>query len=139
MVVLLVVVVVVVVVTRGRGEEAGPPRSSNGHGTGDDLVFQHDADHQEDEIQHEHDEAEQFAHAPLAGGDGDDDEEEHDEEEHDCTEEAVGADFHWLQAVDKGPHEPGERQSANTHKHMLQSFGKCAMTCLPYIICTSFQ
>lgn len=100
------------------GEEAGPRRSSDGHRTGYDLVLQHDADHQEDEIQHEHDEAEQLAHAPLAGSDGDDDKEEHEEEEHDGTEEAVGADLHRFHAAEKGPHEPGERQPANTQTYV---------------------
>lgn len=54
--------------------------SSDGHRAHDDFVFQHDTDHQEDKVENEHDETEQLAHAPLAGGDGDDDEEEHDEE-----------------------------------------------------------
>lgn len=101
---------------RGSGSSRAP---SDGHRAGEDLVLQHDADHQEDKVQHEHDEAEQLAHAPLAGGDGNDDEEQHDEEEHDGAEEAVGADLHWFQAAEEGPHEPGERQSANTRKHML--------------------
>lgn len=103
-----------------KGEEVGPQRSSDRHRTGNDPVFQHDADHQEDKIQHEHDETEQLAHAPLAGGDGDDDEEKHEEEEHDGTEEAIGADLHWAEAVEQGPEEPGKRQSANTQTcHML--------------------
>lgn len=96
------------------GEKVRPRRSSDGHRTGDDLVLQHDADHQEDKVQHEHDEAEQLAHAPLAGGNGDDDEEEHEEEKHDGAEEAIGADLHWFQPTEQRPHEPGERQSANT-------------------------
>lgn len=82
------------------GDEVCPQRSSDGHRTGDDLVLQHDADHQEDKVQHEHDEAKQLAHAPLAGGDGDDDEEEHEEEKHDGTEEAVGADLHRSQPAE---------------------------------------
>lgn len=99
-----------------------PERSLNSHRAANDLVLQHDTDHQEDKVQHEHDEAEQLAHAPLAGGDGDDDEEEHEEEEHDCTEEAVGADLHRSQAFEQGPQEPGERQSASTQAHdMLQA------------------
>jgi len=48
--------------------------------TGDVLVLQQDADHQEDNIEQEHDEAQQFAHFPLTGGNGDDDEDEHEEE-----------------------------------------------------------
>lgn len=88
---------------------------SDGHGALDDLVLQHDAYHQEDEVQHEHDEAQQLAHAPLASGDGDDDEEEHEEEEHDGTEEAIGADLHGTQSVDQGPQEPWEGQPAVTN------------------------
>lgn len=96
----------------GGGGGGGPLRLSDGHRAGQDLVLQHDADHQEDEIQHEHDEAEQLAHTPLAGGDGDDDEEEHEKEQHNGTEEAVGADLHRFQVTEEGPHEPGERQPA---------------------------
>lgn len=83
------------------GENVRPPRSSDGHRTGNDLVLQHDADHEEDEVQHEHDEAEQLAHPPLAGGDGDDDEEQHEEEKHDGTEEAIGADLHRFQPTEQ--------------------------------------
>lgn len=83
-------------------------RSSDGHRTGDHSVLQHDANHQEDEVQHEHDEAQQLAHAPLARGDGDDDEEEHDEEEHNGAEEAVRADLHRFQTPEEGPQEPGK-------------------------------
>lgn len=82
------------------GEERRQRPSSDGHRTADDLILQHDAEHQEDKIQQEHDEAEQFAHAPLAGGNGDDHEDQHDEEEHDGAEEAVGADLHWFQAAE---------------------------------------
>lgn len=89
-------------------------RPSDGHRAGNDLVLQHDADHHEDKVQHEHDETEQLAHAPLAGGDGDDDEEEHEEEEHDGAEEAVGADLHRFQAPEQRPQEPGEGQPAGT-------------------------
>lgn len=97
---------------------------SDGHRADDDLVLQHDADHQEDEVQHEHDEAQQLAHAPLAGGDGDDDEEEHEKEEHDGAEETVGADLHGAHAAEKRPQEPREWQPADTHKHTL----RCAVT-----------
>lgn len=38
----------------GEREEVGPRRSSDGHRTGNDPILQHDADHQEDEIQQEH-------------------------------------------------------------------------------------
>lgn len=110
---------VVVRVTGGWGWCRSLKRSLNRHRAGNDLVLQHDADHQEDEVQHEHDEAEQLAHAPLAGGNGDDDKEQHEEEEHDCAEEAVGADLHGCHAAEKGPQEPGERQSASTQTHVL--------------------
>lgn len=72
---------------------------SDGDGAGDDLVLQHDADHQEDEVQHEHEEAQKLAHPPLAHSDGHDDEEEHEEEQHDGAEEAVTAYRHGLQVV----------------------------------------
>lgn len=102
-----------------KGEEVGPQRPSDGDRTRNGLVLEQDADHQEDKVEHEHDEAEQLAHAPFAGSDGDDDKEEHEEEEHDGTEEAVGADLHRAHAVEEGPEEPGEGQSANTHKYTL--------------------
>lgn len=85
-------------------------RASDGNGADDDLVLQHDADHQEDDVEEEHNEAQQLAHLPLAGGDGDDDDEEHEEEEHDGAEEAVAAHHHGLQTVPQGEHEPRERQ-----------------------------
>lgn len=88
---------------------------SDGYGALDDLVLQHDADHQEDEVQHEHDEAQQLAHAPLTGRDGDDDEEEHEEEEHDGTEEAIGADLYRTQPAEQWPQEPREGQPADTN------------------------
>lgn len=84
--------------------------ASDGNGADDDLVLQHDADHQEDHIEEEHDEAQQLAHLPLAGGDGDNDEEEHEEEEHDGTEEAITADLHGTHTVRQREHEPRERQ-----------------------------
>lgn len=96
---------------------------SDGHRALDDLVLQHDAHHQEDEVQHEHNEAQQLAHAPLAGGDGDDDEEEHEEEEHDGTEEAIRADLHGTQPVDQAPQEPREGQPAETNTRGPPSTG----------------
>lgn len=83
--------------------------TSDRDGADDDLVLQHDADHQEDEIEQEHDEAQQFAHLPLTGGDGDDDEEEHDEEQHDSAEQTVTTHPNRAHTVEAGVQQPWER------------------------------
>lgn len=74
-------------------------KDSDGHWADDDLVLQHDADHQEDEVQHEHEESQQLAHPPLAQGDGDDDEEEHEEEQNDGAEQPITAHRHRTHVV----------------------------------------
>ncbi|KAL0187616.1 hypothetical protein M9458_014715, partial [Cirrhinus mrigala] len=78
-------------------------------GADDDLVLQQDADHQEDDIEQEHDEAQQFAHLPLTGGNGDDDEEEHEEEQHDGAEQTVTTHPNRAHIVDNGEQQPWER------------------------------
>lgn len=88
-----------------------PWGSSDGHGAGDDFVLQHDADHEENKIKHEHEEAEQLAHFPLARGDGDDDKDKHEEEQDDGTEQAVTAHCHWLQVVKCREEQPREGQT----------------------------
>ena len=85
--------------------------SSDGHGAGEDAVLQHDAEHQEQEVEQEHGEAQAAAHPPAAGRDGDDDEEEHEEEQHDGAEEAVGVHGDGLVAVRQRVHEPGDGQA----------------------------
>lgn len=72
------------------------------------FVLQEDADHQEHEVEAEHDEAQYFVHPPLAERDGEDDEEQHDEEEDDGAEEAVAAHGHRRESVDDGVEEPGQ-------------------------------
>lgn len=71
------------------------------------FVLQEDADHQEHEVEAEHDEAQYFVHPPLAERDGEDDEEQHDEEEDDGAEEAVAAHGHRRESVDDGVEKPG--------------------------------
>lgn len=77
-------------------------RSLDGDRADNRLVLQQNADHQEDNIEKEHDEAQQFAHFPLTGGDGDDDEDEHDEEQHDGTEQTITAHPYWNHIVYDG-------------------------------------
>lgn len=75
-------------------------------------VFEEDAEHEEHEVEAEHDEAQHFVHPPLAEGDGEDDEEQHDEEQDDGTEEAIAAHGHRPEPVDHGVQEPGQREPA---------------------------
>jgi len=84
---------------------------SDGHGAVDDAVLQHDAEHQEQEVEQEHDEAQQAAHPPTARRDGDDDEEEHEEEQHDGAEQAVGSDGDGLAVVRQRVQQPGDGQA----------------------------
>lgn len=88
-----------------------PWGSSDGDGAGDDLVLQHDTDHEENEVKHEHWEAESLAHFPLAHGDGDDDKDEHEEEQYDGAEQTITAHRYWLQVVKGRVEQPGERQT----------------------------
>lgn len=92
-------------------EHIFPWGSSDGDGTGDDLVLQHDTDHKEHEVKQEHEEAEQLAHFPPAHGDRDDDKEKHEEEQHDGTEQAITAHHHWLQVVEERVDQPREWQT----------------------------
>lgn len=77
-------------------------KDSDGDWANDDLVLQHDADHQEDEVQQEHEESQQLAHPPFAHGNGDDDEEKHEEEKNDGAEQAVTAHRNRTQVVRNG-------------------------------------
>ena len=89
-------------------------RSSDGHWADEDAVLQHDAEHQEQEVEDEHGEAQPAAHPPAARRDGDDDEEEHDEEQHDGAEEAVGAHGDGHVAVRHRVQEPRDGQAERT-------------------------
>lgn len=85
------------------------------------FVFQEDADHQEHEVEAEHDETQHFVHPPFAEGDGEDDEEQHDEEEDDGAEEAIAADGHWLESVNDGVQEPGQREPYSDVKNVASN------------------
>lgn len=74
-------------------------KESNGDRADDDLVLQHYADHQEHEVEQEHEETQQLAHLPLAHSNGDNDEEEHEEEQNDGAEQAIAAHGHWSKVV----------------------------------------
>lgn len=87
---------------------------SDGDRTADDFVLQHDADDKEDEIEQEHNEAQDFAHLPFAGSDGHDDKQEHEEEEDNGTEQTVAAHSHWPEVIDGAEDEPGEGQTGGT-------------------------
>ena len=97
--------------------------SSDGHGAGEDAVLQHDAEHQEQEVEQEHGEAQAAAHPPAAGRDGDDDEEQHEEEEDDGTEEPVAAHLHGDEAVCDGVQEPGDRQTVTGATQRVRGHG----------------
>lgn len=84
---------------------------SDGDGAVDDFVLQHDADDEEDEVEQEHEKAQELAHFPPASRDGYDDKEEHEEEEDDGAEQAVAAHLHRLEVVEDVEDEPGERQA----------------------------
>lgn len=87
---------------------------SDGNGADEDAVLQHDAQHQEHEVQCEHGQAQLPAHLPAAGGDGDDDEEKHEEEQHDGAEQPVGADADRLAVVKQSVDEPRDGQTETT-------------------------
>lgn len=106
-----------------------PLRVSDGDGTHDDLVLQHDTDDQEDKVEHEHEEAQKFTHFPLASCNGQDDKEQHEEEEDYGTEEAIAAHFHSLKVIDDVEEEPRERQAAErttNNKVRLRSHGEAS-------------
>ncbi|TNN64352.1 Importin subunit alpha-5 [Liparis tanakae] len=73
------------------------------------VLGNHDANDEEDEVEHEHEKAQNLAHSPIASRDGGDDEEEHDEEEDNGAEQAVAAHLYWLEVVEDVVDEPGER------------------------------
>lgn len=87
---------------------------SDGDRTADDFVLQHDADDKEDEIEQEHNKAQDFAHLPFAGSDGHDDKQEHEEEEDNGTEQTVAAHSHRPEVIDGAEEEPGEGQTGGT-------------------------
>lgn len=73
---------------------------SDGHRTDDDTILKHHTEHQEDEVQQEHGEAQDLVHLPLARRNRDDYKEEHEEKQHNGTEESIAADSHWSKSVD---------------------------------------
>lgn len=93
---------------------SGSHSFSDGDWADDDFVLQHDADDEEDEVEQEHEEAQELAHPPLASRDGHDDEEEHEEEQNDSAEQAVAAHLHRLEVVDDIVDEPGEGQTGGS-------------------------
>lgn len=100
---------------------------SDGDRTADDFVLQHDADNKEDEIEQEHNKAQDFAHLPFASGDGHDDKQEHEEQEDDGTEQTIAAHSHWLEVIDGAVDEPGEGQSGGRQErrsHVRQEMQK---------------
>lgn len=71
-----------------------PQVCSDGHGTYNDSILQHDTEHQENKVEDEHGGSQHFIHPPLTGSDGDSDEEEHEEEQHNGTEQPITAHGH---------------------------------------------
>lgn len=100
---------------------SGERSLSNSDGADDDFVLQHDADDEKDEVQHEHEKAQDLAHSPLASGDGHDDEEQHEEEEDDGAEQAVAAHLYGLEVVDDVIEEPGERQAGGGRGELVKA------------------
>lgn len=83
---------------------------SDGDGTHDDSILQHDTEHQEHKVEDEHGEAQHFVHPPFTGSDGNNDEEEHEEEQHDGTEQPITAHGHRGKGMEEREHQPGHRQ-----------------------------
>lgn len=65
-----------------------------------DTVFQHHTNHQEDQVEQDHGQAQHPVNLPLTGCNAGYDKEERDEEQHIATEEPIAADGHWSQTMD---------------------------------------
>ena len=87
---------------------------SDGDRTADDFVLQHDADDKEDEIEQEHNKAQDLAHLPFASSDGHDDKQKHEEQEDNGTEQTVAAHSYWAEVIDSAEDDPGEGQPGGT-------------------------
>lgn len=74
------------------------------------FVFQEDVDYQEYEVEVEYDEIQYFVYSLFVEGDGEDDEEQYDEEEDDGVEEVIVVDGYWLEFVNDGVQELGQRE-----------------------------
>lgn len=92
---------------------------SDGDGADNDFVLQHDTNDEEDEVEQEHEKAQDLAHPPLASRDGYDDEEEHEKEEDDGAEQSVAAHLYRLEVIYDVVDEPREGQTGQTQMGVI--------------------